>query len=401
MTEENPKNQFLSDLQRNLRAGTFVKLTLSKPTKKEGEALPQNIYGRLVALKKGQALSCTLRYPTNDVVQNYLLGDELNAKLEQWLGQDYLIATLLTADEDIVLKFNKKRVPHLLRSKVKTRTVTVVGTHNKEKNYAIAEESRFLQLLGVTSQEGKLLKGYEDKYRQINKYIEIMQSLVEQADLDKVGEKPLSIVDMGSGKGYLSFALYDFLVNQSALPTSLLGVELREPLTSFCNEQAKVLGWQEGLRFAAMDILNYNAGDIDVLIALHACDTATDIAIAQGIKNGAKLIVTAPCCHKQIRKAINPQGAWTQVLKHGILLERQAELLTDAIRALLLEAQGYKTKVFEFVSTEHTAKNVMITAIKETSEMNEAAKTRILSEVAALKAIFGVEEHYLEQLLSK
>lgn len=397
---ENPKDQFLSELRRSFRESAFVKFTLSKPTKRDGEALPQNIYGRLVELKKGLALSCTLRYPDNDVTQNYLLGDELNAQLEIWLGNEFLIVTLLTIDEDIVLKYNKKRVPHLLRTKVKARKAVVIGAHNKEKNYAIAEESRFLELLGLSSSAGKVMKGNEDKYRQINKYIEIMHALIEQCGLLSSKPEPISIVDMGSGKGYLSFALYDLLVNQLHLKTSLLGVELREPLTRFCNEQAKLLGWQEGLRFAAMDILDYNDGNIDILIALHACDIATDIAIAQGIKNEAALIVTAPCCHKQIRKAIHPQGVWKSILKHGILLERQAELVTDAIRSLLLEAAGYKTKVFEFISTEHTAKNVMITAVKAPEAISDTEKEGLLAEVAALKLAFGIETHYLETLLA-
>jgi hypothetical protein len=226
-----------------------------------------------------------------------------------------------------------------------------------------------------------------------------MRSLLEQAGLSKTSEKPLQIVDMGSGKGYLTFALYDLLQRHLEQKVSLLGVELRPELCDFCNEQARSLGWQEGLRFEAMDILNYNEGDIDVLIALHACDTATDIAIAQGIRNGADLIVVAPCCHKQIRKAMKPKGPWAEILKQGILLERQAELLTDALRALLLQREGYKTKVFEFISASDTPKNIMIAAIKTKQALSSEELAALNKDIEMLKSDFGIPEHYLEKLL--
>jgi hypothetical protein len=148
-----------------------------------------------------------------------------------------------------------------------------------------------------------------------------------------------------------------------------------------------------------MDIRDFNESAFDVLIALHACDTATDIAISQGIVNGAKLIVVAPCCHKQIRKQMKPKAPWNNILKNGILMEREAELLTDAIRALLLEREGYKTKVFEFISGEHTPKNLMITAGLLKKKTNDDEILRIDREIAELKAQFGIEEHHLESLL--
>ena len=137
---------------------------------------------------------------------------------------------------------------------------------------------------------------------------------------------------------------------------------------------------------------------MDVLIALHACDIATDIAIAKGIEAQAQLIVCAPCCHKQIRKAMQTDNSMQAILQYGILEERQAEIITDGIRALLLEAYGYETKVFEFISMEHTAKNVMITAVKK--KRWEAPNQSILKEVASLKKMYGIEQHYLEKLLT-
>ena len=164
--------------------------------------------------------------------------------------------------------------------------------------------------------------------------------------------------------------------------------------------------------FAGMDFLpmevaqSENAAGlpspIHIVTALHACDTATDLAIAAGIREGASVIVVAPCCHKQIRKAMHTRNELAPVLRHGILEERQAEILTDGIRALLLEAEGYRTAVFEFISTEHTAKNVMITAIRAVDggrQTEEKRRSEALGKVAALKAGFGIEEHFLERLL--
>ncbi len=388
-------DKFKNLLDSTLSEGSFLKLTLSKPANSE---LPQNIYAKAVQLKKGKALSCTLRYATKDITQNFYLGIELDNQVDTWLGKSFKIATLITEGEETVLQFNNKGEAQIRYIKNQTDKKAQVLTHNKEKNYLIEEHSKFLQLLGVSSKEGKVYNDQQDKFRQINKYCEIMSAQLGQANLIKNCYKALKIVDMGSGKGYLTFALYDLIKNQLGRNVEMLGVELRTELCDFCNKQSASLEWNEGLRFAAMDILSYNEGDIDVLIALHACDIATDIAIAQGIRNGAELIVVAPCCHKQIRKEMKPQGPWTEILKQGILMERQAELITDALRALLLQKWGYKTKVFEFISTQHTPKNVMIAAVKSNAKMNEGTN-QIEKDIQGLKDTFGISEHYLEKLL--
>jgi hypothetical protein len=167
---------------------------------------------------------------------------------------------------------------------------------------------------------------------------------------------------------------------------------LRTALTQASNDLAEKCHFSN-LNFVATDILNFNAERLDMLIALHACDTATDIAIAKGIQTNAAMILVAPCCHKQIRKQMNAQNELRPVLKHGILEERQAELVTDGIRALLMEAHGYKTKVFEFIETEHTPKNVMIVGIRNRPNLEA------LKQVEAIKVAFGIEKHFLEQLL--
>ena len=176
----------------------------------------------------------------------------------------------------------------------------------------------------------------------------------------------------------------------------MTGVEFREDLVTTCNTIAQKAGFHS-LKFEKGTIADTKLDKIDVLIALHACDTATDDAIFRGIQSGAALIVCAPCCHKQIRKAMNVSNELSNITRFGILKERQAEIITDTIRAMLLEAYGYKTNVFEFISLEHTPKNVMIVG-KKTAESNPK-KQQILENIVAIKKLYGIEKHYLEILL--
>lgn len=380
--------EFLEAIRERVAQNEFAKITLSKCAPKSAEL--KNIYVRRVDLKDDFYLSFTYRYNTQDIVKNYNLEEALDI-LDQHLGKDFLTGTLLSIKEDVVIQFNKKRKARLQRRQPTIRQLPKTS-HNKEKNYLIEENSPFLERLGVAS-NGKVLKAHQDKFRQINKYIEIMENLLEQSRLPKQAH----IVDMGCGKGYLTFALYDYIQRKQGQSPNMVGIELREHLTAFCTKQAKALGWKQ-MQFVAQDIFEYDNDKIDVLIALHACDIATDIAIAKGIQAQAELIVVAPCCHKQIRRAMSSQNILDSILKNGILEERQAEILTDGIRALLLEANGYQTKVFEFISSEHTAKNLMITAVKQ-KNIDPVIQQERLEAVHRIKEQFGIEMHYLEKLL--
>jgi hypothetical protein len=388
-------NEFIELLNSSLENSKFVKLTFSKATNAD---LAKNIYVRPVIIKKGAALSFSHRYQTKDITKNYLLGVETNNQIKELFTKSYLIVTLITTEEEIILQINKNNIPQLQRKKSQSREALKFEEHNREKNYLVPEKSPFLQLLGISSSEYKILNDQRDKFRQINKYCEIMLSLIEQAELNKNSTGALRIVDMGSGKGYLSFALFDLLKRHFEMKIEMTGIELRKELCDFCNEKARVLGWN-GLNFEAMDILDYQEKNNNVLIALHACDIATDIAIYQGIKNNSDLIVVAPCCHKQIRKQMNPIKPWNTMLEHGILMEREAELITDSLRSLLLQLNGYKTKVMEFISSVHTPKNIMIAGIKNKSGISPDMKAAIEKDIEEIKSAFGIKEHYLEKLL--
>lgn len=379
--------QFLEKLQQSIEAATFIKLTLSKPGGHANDL--KNVYIRLVEIKGQPTLSFTLRYPTKDVTKNHPIGEGIGI-IGLWLGVDFLNGDLFTTTEDISIQHNKKRQPHLF-TKSPSLLVAPTSGHNQEKKRWIEADSTnvYLREMGITGADGQVLPTGQKKFKQINKYIEIIDNLLQQSPLPANAH----IVDMGSGKGYLTFALYDYLSNHLGLAPTVTGIELRPNLVEFCNDLAKKAGFEK-LHFLAQDINDYQAQRTDMLIALHACDTATDLAIAKGIQNQAVIIVVAPCCHKQIRKQMSCQTDLQAILKHGILEERQAELITDGIRALLMEAEGYKTKVFEFISTEHTGKNVMIVGTR--SKPNAEA----LQKVEAIKRTFGIERHYLEQLLN-
>ena len=221
-----------------------------------------------------------------------------------------------------------------------------------------------------------------------------MSSLIKDSAIESLHK----VVDMGSGKGYLTFALYDYLHSTLGLKTQVQGVEYRKDMVDLCNQFAHNAGF-EGLSFTQGTILDYEHKDISMLIALHACDTATDDAIYKGLQSSAELIVVAPCCHKQIRREIEKNKAQNELkflTKYGIFLERQAEMVTDGIRALILEYFGYKTKVFEFISDAHTPKNVLVVGIK--SGINPKRQEEILQEIAQTKAYFGIDYHHLERL---
>jgi tRNA A58 N-methylase Trm61 len=252
----------------------------------------------------------------------------------------------------------------------------------------------YLKALGLVTQSNQLMPSMQAKFKQINKYIETIDSVIKNSSL--ADQTEIHIADMGAGKGYLTFALYDYLNQVLKLKAHVAGMELRPELVKMGNELAQKCAF-ERLKFYEGEIKSYALEKIDMLIALHACDTATDDAIAQGIAARAAVIITAPCCHKQIRKAMNVTNALKPITQFGILEERQAEIVTDTLRALMLEAHGYKTQVFEFISDAHTHKNVMIVGVKKGEQ--QIALDQYREKIAALKKMFGIEEFYLEQRL--
>jgi hypothetical protein len=354
------------------------------------EAELKSAEGRKVTIKAGERLSLVFRYKTRDVTKN-LSVDEVAALLDHGLANQWRSARLETTGFDLQFERQGDK-QRLKRVDVAGRAKPEAG-HDRAKNRPITDMSAvWLHALGITGKDGQVRNDAQDKFRQINKMVEIFAPLIQG-----LKAKSPVIVDMGAGKGYLDFALYDYLSNAVERPARIIGVELRPALVEAGNALAQKSGFG-GLRFEPGNILAYDASGADAVIALHACDTATDDAIYQGIKAGAGLIAVAPCCHKQIRRQMTDGQADDRLdflLRHGTFMEKQAEMVTDGLRALLLEANGYRTKVFEFVSDAHTPKNNLIVAQKGNAGSRQAA----LDRIAAVKAMFGVEKHYLEGLL--
>lgn len=365
----------------------FIKLTLGK-SRHQGQPKLNNIYARPVKIKDKVQLQLTYRYADHDAVKN-LPPNKAIAYLAEQLGTDFLSADLFTLDEQLSAVLSRKGKARFHTAPARHKEAAIV-VHNRPKDRLIAEDRPYLIALGISDANGKVTPNGQKKYKQINKFVEIVDSLLLSSPLDDGAH----IVDMGSGKGYLTFALHDHLLNNLGLKIQTTGVELRPALVQQC-QQIAADSQLPCLEFVEGYINSYQKQNIDLLIALHACDTATDDALIQGIRAEAQMIIVAPCCQKQVRQAMRPPEALQALLRHGILLERQAAMLTDALRALYLESAGYQTKVFEFISLEHTAKNVMITATKA------SPRAEAIQEAQALKQQFGILRHRLEELLAE
>lgn len=478
---------------------SFERLVLSRPSRPmlppgfvdEGPVL-QRVRIRPVRLRDGIRLAFGWQYDTRDQTDNLTL-EEARARIEGLLG-DMRSALLETPVLTAELGFGKRGTP-LFRTKRKAgaekgdasamwqrgagaltrlraagarRASTDVSdeevdtkgldtrhqgmadavvddgwgalaSQNRRRQYPVGIERPFLRDLGLVGKGGALVPAMARKWRQINKFVEIVARAWARTALNgKVGgagQRPLRIRDYGAGKGYLTFALHDYLTHTLGLQVETVGVERRADLVALCNRLAHRNGLQ-GLRFEKGDILRpeemtgtepagtgvrpsagrnawRNAGregdapeghdqaightDVaDIVIALHACDTATDDALWQGIRQQAAMLVCSPCCHRELRPQLRAPQPLTALLRHGIHLGQEAEMLTDGLRALLLETQGYEAQVFEFISPEDTGKNKMILGCR-TGRSRPASEVQ--AEIDALKAFYGIEHQRLDALL--
>ncbi len=383
--------KFIDAFADSLARETFVKMTLGN-YKGEDEHL-QKILFRLIRTKKGVRLFALYRGGTRDTVKNYAF-DEGTDLIRSLLGTSFFSGHLFTTENDLQLEIGRKQNARLNVAKPTFKSKPPLD-HDRAKKQQVDPGSYYLRALGITTDRGEIRDKQQDKWKQINKFIEILSSLYDKSPLK--GRESLSIVDMGSGKGYLTFAAYDHFRNVRGLNVTVTGVDTKRELVDLCNEIAAA-GDFDGLRFVHGRIDSFDIGDADVLIALHACNTATDDALFKGIAAGAALIVAAPCCHQELRPQIKSPAIFKDILKHGVMMERAAETLTDGLRSLLLERSGYATKLFEFVPTEHTPKNNMIVGTRLSSQPDQQ---RFDDEIRSVKQLFGIEEQRLEKLLSE
>ncbi len=411
-------DRFLTLLRAAIGEGILVKLTLGKH--RGADTTLKNIFVRPVALKSGAHLAFVWRHATRDVTKN-LPPSEALAQLIALIGGDFLDAHLFTTtqtaqfesqpDGSARLKVVGPTLPAVPSENARSRpeggptsgSPPMSSAHDRAKQHLIPADAPWLRALGITNDRGQPREGMADKFRQIQKFAELLTHLIAEAF--PTPASPLSalnshlrIADMGSGKGYLTFAIAHLLGNRA----HILGVEARPELVDLCNRIARENSFPQ-LTFTAGQISSVSIenpeskieNSPDVLIALHACDTATDDALARGIAAGTQLLVVAPCCQKELRPQLTAPPVLADALRHGIFQERQSEFVTDALRAQLLEWAGYRTKVFEFISTEHTAKNLMIAAIKS-HPPGDAARAARVREFAAF---YGIRTQRLAVLL--
>lgn len=383
-------DEIISELRESIKINTFIRATLSSPASRNSELI--KVIVRLVEIQGKNTMNFSYRYKTRDITKNLNVEDGISV-IQELITGEFSAGTLFTTEKDIV--YRRKGQKFQIRTATPTFTELPDRKHDKTKNRNIHDcPGGYLFSLGLADSKGKILPSGQDKFRQINQFIELLKS--ELTRLAVRGK--LKVADMGSGKGYLTFALYDYLTSTMKISTEMTGTEIREDLVELCNKIASEQKF-DGLRFVQSNILYSNIAETDILVALHACDTATDMAIHQGITSETAMIVTAPCCHKQIRREIedsNSTSGLEFITRYGIFLDRQAELITDSLRALILEYFGYSVKVVEFIADAHTHKNVMIIAVKKDGDVS--GRDEIKKRISEIKNQFGIRYHELERL---
>ena len=392
-TTLNTIEDFYVLLSKSIENNQVVKLLLSKY--RGADKSLNRVAIRPITLQNEAVLSFVYEHQTNHITKNYSYKLALS-EIKSLVGEDFKSAYLTLLDAEVQIEFSKKGKLKISQHQAKKQHTTV-ATHNREKNRFVDIQRPFLTALKVTDKQQKLIPAMSNKWKQINKFIEVFSQALDVSPHDKT--TPLNVVDFGSGKGYLTFAIHDYLRHTLQNDAQVTGVELRQALADLCNETASTLDHQ-GLDFVCGDVKTHAPKQTDVMIALHACDVATDYAIHYGIRANASIIMCSPCCHKQIRPQMQSPELFQPMLQYGVHLGQQAEMVTDSLRALLLEANGYSTKVFEFISLEHTNKNKMILAVKK-AKINAKEQAKTLTQIANIKAYYGITDHCLESLLKE
>ncbi len=366
----------------------LVSIVLSNPKNKTGTS---KIKVRPIELRKEIGFQFTKYEGTQVFHANYEKKEALKA-LSDYIVKDFKQAQIIAAEETVTVLSNGKGNITMISRKVKSER-KVPLSHNRKKSYILEEGQAvpFLVDLGVMTADGKIVQKKYDKFRQINRFLEFVEDIL--VELPKGRE--VTILDFGCGKSYLTFAMYYYLKILKGYNVSMTGLDLKEDVIDNCNKLSKKYGYSEGLKFLKGDIADYNGTDkVDMVVTLHACDTATDFALAKAVKWGARVILSVPCCQHELNKQIDNE-LLAPVFQYGIIKERMAALLTDALRAQYLESQGYKTQILEFIDMEHTPKNLLIRGILKKDEKKE----EILDKVNDIEKFFAVNPTISELLL--
>jgi SAM-dependent methyltransferase len=383
-----PNEEALQAIKSKLGQADLVQATIKC---QDDDGIERRITIRPVEIKSRRLLQITdfdgRKTNTQNVPADSSLAEYFLPKLK------HVHITLTT--EDWQVQFSRKGKP-VIHAKTRSAPIQPSLAHDRKIARALPEDENqaFLQTIGLMTADGRIKADRQRKYQQINEFIRLVN---ETTDLNTLSENELLIVDFGCGNAYLSFGLHHYLTAARQIPARLIGVDRNAELIATNRQKARDLQ-SDTIDFAVGGIADYTPlRPPDIVVALHACDTATDDALAQGIRARSKLIITAPCCHHHIqaqldRKATNE--GFAPMLRDGIIKERLGDLITDTIRALLLRISGYRVDIIEFISPEHTAKNMMIRAVWSPG----SDRTKSLAEYEAMKQTFGVVPYLESQL---
>lgn len=316
-------------------------------------------------LVKGELLFQETLYRSTQVFHENFMEGDMCARIEKLLTENFKQGEFQASSMQATVLVSKKGKMTIKSKQLQKQTAQrdlSELSHNREKQYILQEGTPvdFLVGLGVQTPEGKITKNRYDKFRQINRYLEFIEDVLDKLPKDRT----IRIIDFGCGKSYLTFAMYYYLHVLQKRDILVTGLDLKKDVIAHCNELAAKCGYDK-LSFEVGDISTYNGSDaVDMVVSLHACDTATDYALEKAVKWGAKVIMAVPCCQHEVNKQIACKEL-QPLLKYGLIKERMSALITDAVRANLLEEQGYDTQILEFIDMEHTPKNLLIRAVKK------------------------------------
>lgn len=363
-----------------LVSDNILKIVISNKVKKEYK------YNKVIVMLKEKSdyeYYQVERYTDKQVFHENIAKNLLKDKLAEIIDGNYKQVNAWSEDFTYNLKISKKGKINFKRSKSNNKNVAK-KSHNNEKNYILKEGTIIRPLidLGVFTKEGKVVHSMYDKYKQINRFIEIIDDEIKDKDY-----KELTILDFGCGKSYLTFVLYYYFTEIRNIKVKMIGLDLKEDVINKCNKIAKSYNYHN-LHFELGDINGFKYNNkVDMVITLHACDTATDYALYNAIKWNAKNIFSVPCCQHELNAQMHSDNL-SIITKYGIIKERVAALLTDSIRGNLLEYMGYKTQILEFIDIEHSPKNILIRAVK--GNVSQTKKDKALKEVENVISEFNI-----------
>ena len=371
------------NLLRQTMNENMLRMTISG--KRHGE-LVDKVKIRPVKLKEELYFQTSVSDGKKEFHKNYEKA-ELLEQLDHWLRKDYRQLQLDTTTQSIQALVSKKGKATVKQKIARDMRSARVLDHNRKKRYLLEEGTPipFLVDLGVMTAEGAIVRSRYDKFRQINRYLEFVEDILPELDKDR----ELTLIDFGCGKSYLTFALYYYLTVKKQYRIRMIGLDLKKDVMEHCQELAEKYGYDR-LTFLTGDIADYDGVEqVDMVVSLHACDTATDYALEKALQWNAKVIFAVPCCHHELNRQMH-STEMNPVLKYGLIQERMAALMTDAFRADVLELEGYQVQVLEFIDMEHTPKNILIRAVKQNMPLPSEKKEKLLDSLQTCMGIWNV-----------